>query len=96
MMFPHGVMHNIRRMWEGWELGDRTTPYEYESTAGSTYPPPEYTGYVRVLAEQGWQCPQCLTIYAPHIERCECAKKPGVTTSNANDDKYTVIGNSSE
>lgn len=23
--------------------------------------------------KQGWQCPVCLTVYAPRVDRCECA-----------------------
>lgn len=22
---------------------------------------------------QGWQCPLCKTVYAPHVDKCECA-----------------------
>lgn len=21
---------------------------------------------------QGWQCPVCKTVYAPHVDKCEC------------------------
>lgn len=23
---------------------------------------------------QGWQCPLCKTVYAPHVDKCECGK----------------------
>ena len=26
--------------------------------------------------KQGWQCPECKTIYAPTVEKCECVKVP--------------------
>lgn len=26
------------------------------------------------MANQGWQCPECKTVYAPHVDKCECAK----------------------
>lgn len=26
--------------------------------------------------KQGWQCPVCMTVYAPQVEKCECAKVP--------------------
>lgn len=32
---------------------------------------------------QGWQCPECKTIYAPHIPLCECAKRVDSVASTA-------------
>jgi len=25
--------------------------------------------------QQGWQCPSCKVIYAPHVDSCECEKQ---------------------
>lgn len=25
------------------------------------------------MTNQGWQCPACKTVYAPHVEKCECS-----------------------
>lgn len=30
---------------------------------------------------QGWQCPECKTVYAPSVDRCECAKPVQEATS---------------
>lgn len=24
---------------------------------------------------QGWQCPKCLTVYAPHVRECGCQRR---------------------
>ena len=53
----------------------RTSPYEHEYTAAQVE-------YAKVEAQQGWQCPRCLTIYNPYVQKCECAKEPPKTTSN--------------
>jgi hypothetical protein len=29
---------------------------------------------------QGWQCPQCRTVYAPHVPACYCATLRPVVT----------------
>jgi hypothetical protein len=26
--------------------------------------------------KQGWQCPLCKVVHAPHIDKCECANRP--------------------
>jgi len=47
--------------------------------------PPTFTFTPFQLAPQGWQCPCCKTIYAPHIPSCGCASTVSVytTTSSA-------------
>ena len=29
----------------------------------------------------GWQCPKCLVVYAPSMEKCECSTLPKVSYS---------------
>jgi uncharacterized OB-fold protein len=29
----------------------------------------------------GWQCPNCLVVYAPSVQRCECSTLPKVSFS---------------
>ena len=29
----------------------------------------------------GWQCPKCLVVYAPSVEKCECSVLPKVSLS---------------
>ena len=29
----------------------------------------------------GWQCPKCLVVYAPSVEKCECSILPKVSYS---------------
>ena len=29
----------------------------------------------------GWQCPKCLVVYAPSVEKCECSTLPKVSYS---------------
>lgn len=29
----------------------------------------------------GWQCPNCLVVYAPSVEKCECSVLPKVSYS---------------
>ena len=29
----------------------------------------------------GWQCPNCLVVYAPSMEKCECSTLPKVSYS---------------
>lgn len=29
----------------------------------------------------GWKCPECETVYAPWVQKCECRKQKPVTTS---------------
>ena len=34
-----------------------------------------YSNYVQVGPSQGWQCPLCRVVHAPHIEKCKCQIK---------------------
>jgi hypothetical protein len=31
--------------------------------------------------QQGWQCPECKTVYAPHVDKCECTKQQKTTAT---------------
>ena len=47
--------------------------------------PPTFTFTPFQLAPQGWQCPCCRMVYAPHVPSCGCAATVSVytTTSSA-------------
>ena len=45
--------------------------------------PPTFTFTPFQLAPQGWQCPCCKTIYAPHIPSCGCASTVSVYTTTS-------------
>lgn len=35
-------------------------------------------------AQQGWQCPLCKTVYAPHIQKCDCTKQEDILKKEYN------------
>lgn len=35
--------------------------------------------------KQGWECPRCKTIHAPHVNKCDCSAN-AVSTSSTKDD----------
>ena len=41
----------------------------------STAPPELCKCYKPQVFIQGWQCPYCKTVYAPHITQCDCQKQ---------------------
>lgn len=46
------------------------------------------SGYMS-MAQHGWQCPLCGTVYAPWVMCCECGKsKPYVTTTASSGQTY--------
>ena len=45
--------------------------------------PPTFTFTPFQLAPQGWQCPCCKTVYAPHIPSCGCATTVSVYTTGS-------------
>ena len=43
--------------------------------------PPTFTPFQ--LAPQGWQCPCCKMVYAPHVPSCGCASTVSVYTTTS-------------
>jgi hypothetical protein len=35
----------------------------------------------KIMANMGWQCPRCLVVYSPSVEKCECSALPKVSLS---------------
>ena len=48
------------------------------------------TGYLQILAPQGWQCPLCKKIYAPHISECYCCNNYESTLTNKVEPSWTI------
>ena len=50
------------------------------TTTGNTY------NYMKLGAQQGWQCPLCNRIFGPFVQEClYCKKKEYTLTSTAKD-----------
>lgn len=49
--------------------------------------------FLQTLVQQGWQCPLCKKIYAPHIPECySCNNREStITTSNTKDTEIHTI-----
>ena len=40
----------------------------------------------------GWQCPNCLVVYAPSVEKCECSVLPKKYSNNTSLSGYSCDG----
>lgn len=58
---------------------------------------PVYTsGYMKVLAQQGWQCPLCNRIYGPFVQECyHCNNQKSTLTTTTYPDTTTTGGSQS-
>lgn len=50
-------------------------------TPATTLPLPSFTLTPFQFVPQGWQCPCCKTVYAPHVSQCGCASHVSVYTT---------------
>ena len=55
------------------------------STGGATITSSTYE-YTKRASIEGWKCPECKTIYAPHVDKCECMN----TTKRVEDNPFYV------
>ena len=50
-----------------------------------------YVPHAKTSKTQGWQCPICKVVYAPRVQKCECALAEPETVTNADTNEWTVI-----
>jgi hypothetical protein len=77
MIVSNGFGRTYEAEWVYWPYGRPPEfvplPY-YPTTTGGTAI--TITGRIEPeVIEQGWQCPACKKVYAPHVESCHCRVK---------------------
>ena len=75
------MTHINIKPWERLGAGKIEYPPAYET--GTAVYPQTGTFYAHTMPPQGWQCPECKHVYAPHVDECKrCPGKHFVSSSS--------------